>query len=146
MANLRVYPERLVVELTAAEKLLAAHRKDVVIDRANIRSATISHDPWVWLRGVRAPGTGIPRSLAVGTWRYHGGRDFVVVKGSRPTVILELDAPTTDHFTRVIISTPRAAELISSLALNAQSDGTQPRKPKRPLARPGEEQSDSEAD
>ena len=119
MANLRVFPDRLVVELTPAEKVLALHREDISVARSHIRSAKISYDPWVWLRGVRAPGTALPRSLAVGTWRYHGGRDFVVVKGSRPTVILELLAPSEEHYSRLIIATPRAAELVASLKLTA---------------------------
>ena len=142
MANLRVFPDRFVVELTPAEKVLALHRNDIAIERAHIRSAKITYDPWVWLRGVRSPGTAIPRSLAVGTWRYHGGRDFVVVKGSRPTVVLELSAPSEEHYTRLMISTPRAAELVASLKLTAESDGTQPR---RRSVRPGEEQGDAQA-
>ena len=33
MARVEVYPDRVVIQLTATEKVLAMHRRDVVIDR-----------------------------------------------------------------------------------------------------------------
>lgn len=124
MAHLRLHPDRLVVQLSAAEKTLALHRHDIVVPRSCIRSATVTHDPWVWIRGIRAPGTHVPLTLAVGTWKNHGGKDFMVVKGKRPAVVLELEATDEQPYSRLILSTPQAAELIASLKLTPQSDGT----------------------
>ncbi len=58
--------------------------------RASIRSAIITEDPWIWLRGIRAPGTSIPLTLAMGTWKFYGGKDFVLIKGSRPSVVIDV--------------------------------------------------------
>ena len=128
MAHLRVHPDRLEVHLTPAEKVLGAHPHDIVVPRELIRSATVTHDPWVWIRGIRAPGMYVPLTLAVGTWKNHGGQDFVVVKGKRPAVVLELDAEERNPYSRLLLSTPHAAELIASLKLEPGSDGTAPKR------------------
>jgi len=129
MARVEVYSDRVVIRLTASEKALAMRRRDVVLDRDGILSAVITDDPWVWLRGVRAPGTQLPGRLALGTWRALGGRDFAVVRSGRPAVVIDLEVPEgaeEDHgwvgeydpFARVIISTRHAAELIKALRLD----------------------------
>lgn len=128
MANLRVHPDRLEVHLTPAEKVLAMHRSDIVISRPLIKSATVTHDPWVWIRGIRAPGTHVPLSLAVGTWKSYRGKDFVVVKAKRPAVVLELEQDESNPYSRILVSTNQAAELIASLKLEPSTDGTEPSK------------------
>ena len=40
-------------------------------------------DAWKDLRGIRAPGTGLPLVIAYGTRRFGGGKDFVLVRGGR---------------------------------------------------------------
>jgi hypothetical protein len=114
MANLRVHSDRLEVELTSAEKALGLRRDHLVVDRDDIRSAIITDDPWIWIRGIRSRGMSVPLTIAVGVWKNHGGKDFVVVKAKRRAVVLDLD---DSEFTRLIISTNRAAELIESLKL-----------------------------
>lgn len=142
MARVEVYPDRVVIRLTAAEKTLAVRRSDVVLDRASITSAVITDDPWVWLRGVRAPGAYLPRKLALGTWRALAGRDFVVARSGRPAVVIDLESPEAadegggwiavppnaddgtddgvafDRFARVIVSTRHAGELVQALRLD----------------------------
>jgi hypothetical protein len=93
MASVAVYPDRVIVRLSAAEKALALRRKDLVLDRSAITSALITDDPWVWLRGVRAPGAHIPGKLSLGTWRGEGGKEFVLVRGGRPAVVLDFARP-----------------------------------------------------
>ena len=119
MASLRVHPDRLDVLLTTAEKALSAHRHDLSIPRACIRSATITHDPWVWIRGIGAPGSYVPLTLAIGTWKNHGGKDFLIVKGKRPAVVLELEPTDDNPYTRVILSTQQ---------LELSTDGTAPKR------------------
>lgn len=129
MARVEVYPDRVVIQLTPTEKTLAMHWRDVVIDREAITSALITDDPWVWLRGVRSPGTVVPGKLALGTWRSFAGRDFAVVRSKRSAVVIDIDVPDgaeEDHgwvsefdgYARVILSTTHAAELISALRLD----------------------------
>ncbi|WP_308798404.1 hypothetical protein [Agromyces silvae] len=112
MAKLRVHPDRIEVHLTPTEKSLAFRGDDVVIQREDIRSATITDDPWIWIRGIRRRGTEIPLVVAVGVWKYHGGADFVIVKGKRQAVVLELGG---GEYARLIVSTNHAAELIDRL-------------------------------
>lgn len=129
MARVEVYPDRVLLRLTSSEKALSMRRRDVVLDRRAIVSAVITDDPWVWLRGVRSPGTHVPGKLALGTWRAFSGRDFVVARSGRPAVVIDLDVPEgseEDHgwvgefdpFARVIVSTKHAAELITALRLD----------------------------
>jgi len=51
----------------------------------------------------------------VGVWKYHGGTDFVIIKGKRQAVVLELAA---GEFTRIILSTNQSANLIDKLKLS----------------------------
>jgi hypothetical protein len=126
MADLHVHRDRLEVRLSRAEKLLALRRDDLVIPRAAIRSVAITQDPWIWIRGVRVPGAAIPLTLAIGTWKFHGGKDFLIVKGkSRPAVIIDIEqddtadgeeaAKVADGYDRVIVSTMHATKLIEAL-------------------------------
>ena len=114
MASLRVHQDRLEIHLTSAEKVLSLRREDIVVPRDDIRSVTITDDPWIWIRGIRAPGAFVPLTLAVGTWKFHGGKDFIVVKNKRPSVIIDIDG---GEFARVVVSTNHAVELIGSLKI-----------------------------
>ena len=67
MASLRVHSDRLEIHLTPAERTLALLRNDIVVQRENIRSVSITDDPWTWIRGIRAPGNGLPLVMAIGT-------------------------------------------------------------------------------
>ena len=118
MSHLRVHNDRLEVHLSPAEKALALRGDDVVVQRDDIRSATVADDPWVWIRGIRRRGTEIPLVVAVGAWKYHGGMDFVIVKGKRQAVVLELSG---GEFTRIILSTNHSAALIDRLRLTEPS-------------------------
>ncbi|MFF2494143.1 hypothetical protein [Agromyces sp. NPDC058064] len=123
MAKLRVHSDRVEVHLTAAEKSLALRGADLVVQRDDIRSATITDDPWIWIRGIRRRGTEVPLVVAVGVWKYHGGSDFVIVKGKRQAVVLELAG---GEFARIILSTNHAAELIDRLRLTPLDESSDP--------------------
>lgn len=109
-----VLPDRLELRLTAAERVLSYHRSNVVVDRSSIRSATVTEDPWIWVRGVRAPGTVLPLTLAAGTWKFHGGKDFLLIKRTASAVVIDL---VGEVYSRLIISTKHAPELIAALQL-----------------------------
>lgn len=114
MASLRVHPDRLEIHLTPAERTLSLRRDDIVVQRENIRSVAITDDPWTWIRGIHSPGVEVPLLLAVGTWKFHGGKDFLAVKGKRQAVVIDL---VDEEFARVVLSTQHAVNLIASLKL-----------------------------
>jgi hypothetical protein len=137
MADFHVYRDRLEIRLTRAEKLLALRRDDLVIPRDAIKSVAITSDPWIWIRGVRAPGASVPLTLAVGVWKFHGGKDFLVLKSkSRAAVVIDIEqadagsraasedaaetGPTgaddvAEGFSRVVVSTQHASRLVEAL-------------------------------
>lgn len=128
MARVEVHSDRLVIKLTASEKLAAVRRQDVTLDRAAIKSAIITDDPWVWIHGVRAPGLHVPGKYATGTWRNLTGRDFVMARSGREAVVIDFERPEHpdeergwvgefDQYSRVILSTVHAAELVRALRL-----------------------------
>jgi hypothetical protein len=100
MADFHVYRDRLEIRLSRAEKALALRRDDLVIPREQIKQVSITADPWIWIRGVRAPGNIVPLTLAVGTWKFHGGKDFLVLKGkARSAVVVDIEQPETSTST-----------------------------------------------
>lgn len=117
MASLRVHFDRLEIQLTPAEKALSLRRDDIAVSRESIRSVTITDDPWIWIRGIRAPGALVPLVLAIGTWKSHGGKDFLVIKNRRQAVIIDI---ADSEYSRVIVSTNHAAELIDALNVNSE--------------------------
>ena len=96
MARLVADGNDLVVKLTPLEKL-GALRGSFRIPRSALRAVRVAADPWSELRGIRAPGTGIPRVIALGTRRGGGGRDFTAVYRRRPAVVLELEGAVFDR-------------------------------------------------
>ncbi|GHD46456.1 hypothetical protein [Mycetocola manganoxydans] len=124
MARLLLHPDRLEVILSTAEKTLSLRRENIVVPRSSIRSATLTDDPWIWVRGIRAPGTAIPLTLAVGQWKFHGGKDFLVLKGTKPSVVIDV---ADEEFSRLIITTKHGMELVSKLQLDVKPTKKSPR-------------------
>jgi hypothetical protein len=136
MARIEVHPDRVAISLSRSEKLLSFYRKDIVINRLWVRSALITDDPWIWMRGIPSPGTHLAGRIACGVWRGLGGEDFLLVRGKHKAVVIDIDVSSTmtpevgeqadsddefSHFGRVILSTAHAAELIRALKLDEQS-------------------------
>jgi hypothetical protein len=63
-------------------------------------------DPWPELRGIRAPGTGLPNVIAVGTRRGGFGKDFAAVHGKGPAVVVELEGA---EYGRLVVTAEDAA-------------------------------------
>lgn len=100
MATLAVTGDELVVALSGWEKAGALHG-DIRVPLTGVAGARVSTQPFADLRGVRAPGTGLPRVIALGTWRHRDGKDFAALYRHRPAVIVELrDGP----FARLLVS------------------------------------------
>jgi len=109
VATLRVARDELVIGLGPLEQL-AALRRRVRVPLCQLRSVTTEADPWSALRGVRAPGTGIPGVVAYGVRRMTGeAPDFAAVRGLGPAVLIECGSGA--RFARLVVSVadPEAA-------------------------------------
>ena len=82
----------LRLQLSKLEELGALHRSPRAPIGDVVRVRKVS-DPWnrEIMRGVRAPGTGIPNVIMLGTLRYRGGKSFSAVYRRRPTYVMEFD-------------------------------------------------------
>jgi hypothetical protein len=82
MAIVRVIDEELILELSFWERVGALHSSPRVSLNAVTKVEFIDN---LWsnkvLRGVRAPGTGIPYKVLLGTMRGREFRDFTAIKG-----------------------------------------------------------------
>jgi hypothetical protein len=90
MARIEVDGDTLTVRLTTAEKVQALHG-DVTVSRSAVRRIEVLDEPFRAKRGLRAPGFDWFRTVAVGTWRHRGGKDFVVLHQGDRAVRIELE-------------------------------------------------------
>ena len=102
MAEVMQVDGELILQLSLREKIFALHGNP----RANLSdliSTTESDTPWTKevLRGVRAPGTGIPYVVLLGSMRFKGGKDFTAIYKRGPVRIYEFRA---GDFKRWIVS------------------------------------------
>lgn len=111
MATLSVVGESLVVKMSWFERLEAFH-SDVSVKRSAMRDVRVVDTAWPELRGVRAPGTGIPGVVAVGTRRGGFGKDFAVVHGKGPAVVVELDG---EKYARLVVTADDAGTLAAAV-------------------------------
>ncbi|MDX6705248.1 MAG: hypothetical protein QOI48_1094 [Solirubrobacteraceae bacterium] len=100
MATLTPDDDSLLLRLSTLEKLGALHG-DVRVALSAVQAIDAVQNPFRELRGIRAPGTGLPGQIALGTWRYRGGKDFVAIYRGKPGLIVRLrGAP----FQRLLVS------------------------------------------
>ncbi len=112
---LKVVGDRLTYELSALEKV-GALASSPSADIANLISVTREENPWSTrvLRGIRAPGTGFPYVIMLGTMWHRKGRDFCVIYKKRPVLILEFK---NEKFKRwVIPATDQNVEIADGLS------------------------------
>jgi len=62
--------------------------------------------------GHRAPGTGLPRVIAVGTRQGGFGKDFAAVHGTGPAVVVELEGA---EYGRLIVTSDQADAVASAI-------------------------------
>jgi hypothetical protein len=106
MATIAVDGNDLVVRLSALEKI-GTLRGDIRLPLASVRVVRVSEIPWSELRGIRAPGTGVPGVISLCTRRGPGVHDFAAVYGQRPALVVEM---TGASFDRLVVSCADAAE------------------------------------
>ncbi len=111
MATVIVDGANVVVKMSDVEKFESVHT-DVHVPLAAVRAVRVVDDAWPELRGIRAPGTGIPGVIAVGTRRGSFGKDFAVVHGREMAVVVELDGA---GYARLIVTTPDAENVAEAI-------------------------------
>ncbi len=111
MAQILLAADTLSVSMTDVEKLEAL--RDVVVARSSVTKARVASDGMAELHGIRAPGTGLPGVIAVGTWRDQGSKTFAVCHGRRPAVVIELKGEAYD---RLVVTLDDAEQIVAALA------------------------------
>jgi hypothetical protein len=111
VADLRLEDGELVLHLHATEKAEGFHG-DIRVPLSSVTAVRVVEDPWPELRGIRAPGTGLPEVIAVGTRRGGFGKDFAAVHGKGPAVVVELLGAA---YGRLVVTADDADAVASSL-------------------------------
>jgi len=112
MATLRREGDEVVLKLNDLEKAGALHG-DVRVPAASVTAVRVTQTPFRELRGIRAPGTGIPGVVALGTWRTRDGKEFAAVYRGGPAVVVELEGAP---YRRLIVSAHDAADVVAALS------------------------------
>jgi len=98
----------LVLRLRPLE-MLGAASGNIRVPLSSVTAVEADADPWSDLRGLRAPGTGIPGVIAYGTRRYRGGKDFALVLGRRAALRVDLDSASPYRRLLVTVADPQQA-------------------------------------
>ena len=109
MAHLVIHGTRVRLNLSVLE-ILGAFHASPEIDISEVESVEIEETPWVRevLKGYRAPGTGIPFVVMLGTMRYSGGKDFVAIYRRKQSAIINF---RSGEFKRWIFEIKDMAEI-----------------------------------
>lgn len=117
MATLTLHGDTLRLRFTRTEKVLGLVR-DHDFPRRAVVSARVADDGLGAVRGLRAPGLGVPGHRKVGTWRSRSGgrwrRALVSVRRAAPAVVVELDDQRFDALV-VAVGDVTARTLVTEL-------------------------------
>jgi hypothetical protein len=116
MVTLLLDSGQLEVVLSFTEHALSLRKQNVTIERSHIVKVQLTDDAWTWLRGVPDPGTFIPSTVAMGTWKSAGARDFALIRRRRPSVVIDLEGH--EEFQRVIVTTRHGVALVKALRMD----------------------------
>ena len=112
MATIRTTPASLSVTLDRGEKILGLLR-DLEVPLTAVREVDVVPDGLRAVRGLRAPGLGLPGLRKIGTWRHRGERTLVSVRRDQPAVRIRLDGQRYDA---LLVGADDAAALADALA------------------------------
>ncbi|MCD2098071.1 hypothetical protein [Rhodococcus rhodochrous] len=90
MTTMRIDNRTLRVRLTTFEKI-AGLLGNVDVPLASIRKVEVHQDGLAAVRGIRAPGLGLPGVRSIGSWRGPGRNDLVSVRRGQPALRIELE-------------------------------------------------------
>ena len=100
MATLTKTPRGLNVVLSGKEEFFGLKKSFEIPWEQVLNIASVS-DLWEHRRGIRAPGTGFPGVIMLGTTRYQGHKDFNAIYGHKPGVVITLNG---NEFSRVLLT------------------------------------------
>jgi len=111
MARALVVGSEVVLQLSAGEKFWGFHRSPRA-QLSDVVKVEMVENFWKYSgwRGIRAPGTGIPGTVGLGTWRKLGAKTFCAVYKKEPGFKITLK---NNEFEAWLFSAP---ELPSDLA------------------------------
>jgi hypothetical protein len=121
VAKLTVDGNSLMLSLSPFEEIEGFHGS-ISVPVSSVREIRAVDDPWSQLRGLRAPGTGVPKVISVGTRRGGGIKDFVVVHGGGPVVVVEMEGAEFDRF---VVTAEDATSVADKLRRQVGLSGTQ---------------------
>lgn len=93
MAHFERFGSYVILALSPKEKFFGLHASPQA-KFGDVISVRKVKNIWSWkiMKGIRAPGTGFPRVIALGTWRYQRGKNFLAVYGRRPGYVITFNS------------------------------------------------------
>ncbi|MFJ4036583.1 hypothetical protein ACIPVB_00740 [Microbacterium sp. NPDC090007] len=120
MVTLLLDSTQLEVVLSPTERALSFRKSNIVVPREHIERVQLTDDAWTWIRGVPNPGINLPVVVGAGTWKSAGGDDFVIIRGRKPSVVIDLAGH--DEFERLVLTTKHGVALLKALRLDVASE------------------------
>ena len=111
MAEVTVADGTLTVHLRPVEKVEAIHG-DIQVAQADVLEVEALDSPFEAIHGWRAPGTGVPGIVAVGTWRDGRRTLFAVLHRGQQAVHIRLNNASFDE---LLIGTADAGGVAAAL-------------------------------
>lgn len=109
MAEVSIDGMDLMVRIEGLDKLWALKSR-LVIPLANVRGATIDPGIIKERKGIRAPGTYLPRVITAGTFHIDGERVFWDLRDPAKAVVIEL---ADERYARLVVEVDNPAEVVA---------------------------------
>ena len=116
MARLLMERNALHLSLNGWEQLGSLHA-DIRVPLDHITKVETFDSPWRLLRGFRAPGTGLPGVIMLGTMRRKGKKDFCAIYKKNSVVVVHLH---DEAFERLIVTCPDSQPVAHRIIANLQ--------------------------
>jgi hypothetical protein len=111
MAKISITEGQVELHLSVLEEIGSFHGS-IRVPLSAVAGARVVDDPFGEVRGIRAPGTGFPGVIALGTFIGSFGRDFYAIEKKGPAVVIELEG---QRYQRLIASQENPQEVVTAL-------------------------------
>jgi hypothetical protein len=111
VVQLVVGTDEVHVRLSRGEKIGGLHG-DLTVPLSQVRDVEAVAEPYRFVRGIRAPGLGVPGRTKIGTWRSQGRKTFAVARHGKPGVRIRLQDNTFDQ---IVLSVPDGPGLVAAV-------------------------------